>query len=65
MKEFQRLNNDTMVHSKETIPISSDDNESVTDIEEEDFYDNDITQHSRPLKTSYFAVQKNRSFLIS
>ena len=54
-----------MVHSEDTIPISSDDNESVTDIEEEDFYDNDITQHSRPLKTSYFAVQKNRSFLIS
>ena len=26
-----------MVHSKETIPISSDDNEFVTDIEEEDF----------------------------
>ena len=64
MKEFQRLNNDIMVHSEDTIPISSDDNESVTDIEEEDFYDNDITQHSRPLKTSYFAVQKNRSFLI-
>ena len=40
---------DIKVHSKEIISISSEDNESITDLEEEDFYDNDIT--SKPKAT--------------
>ena len=38
------IHNDIIVHSKDTISISSDDSECVTDIEEECFYENDIIQ---------------------
>ena len=41
--EPEIIRDDIIVHSKDTISISSDDNKSVTDIEAESFYDNDIT----------------------
>ena len=41
--ESEIIHNDVIVHGKDTISISSDDSESVTDIEEEGFYENDIS----------------------
>ena len=42
--EPEIIHNDLIVHSKDTISISSDDSGCVTDIEEEGFYKNDIIQ---------------------
>ena len=44
--------------SKETISISSDDNESITDIEEEGFCDNDITSKFKATEDIIFRGSK-------
>ena len=47
-----------MVHSKETISISSDNSESVTGIEGKGFYENYIIPKFNATEDMYFAVQK-------
>ena len=47
-----------MLYSKETISIPSDDNESITDIEEEGFYDNDITSKFKSTENIIFCGSK-------
>ena len=63
MKEFRRLNpklskNDIIFHSKGTISIPSDDNESVTDSEKEYFHDNDKTPKSKATEDIIFPGSK-------
>ena len=48
------IQNDIIAHSKDTISISSDDNESVTDIDEERFCDNDITSKFKAIEDIIF-----------
>ena len=62
MEQFQRLrpklSTMTILHSKETIAISSDDSGSITDIEEEGFYDNDITSKFKATEDIIFRGSK-------
>ena len=62
--ESEIIHNDMMLYSKETISIPSDDNESITDIEEEGFYDNDITSKFKATEDFIFRGSKNISILI-
>ena len=47
-----------IVCSKDTMSISYDDSESVTDIEEEDFYENDITSKFKATEDIIFRGSK-------
>ena len=49
---------DIIVHSKETISISFEDNESITNLEEEDLYDNDITSKLKATEDIIFRGSK-------
>ena len=52
------IHNDIIAHSKDTTSISSDDNESVTDIDEEGFCDNDITSKFKAIEDIIFRDSK-------
>ena len=56
--EPEIIHNDIILHSKETIAISSDDSGSITDIEEEGFYDNDITSKFKATEDIIFRGSK-------
>ena len=62
--EPEIIHNDIIFHSKKTISISSDDNGSITDIEEERLYDNDITSKFKATEGIIFCGSKNISILI-
>ena len=52
------IRDDVIVHSTDTISISSDDNESVTNIEAESFHDNDITSKFKTTEDIIFLGSK-------
>ena len=56
--EPEIIHNDIIVHSKDTTSILSDDSESVTDIEEEGFFDNDITSKFKATEDIVFCGSK-------
>ena len=56
--ESEIIHNDMMLYSKETISIPSDDNDYITDIEEEGFYDNDITSKFKSTEDIIFCGSK-------
>ena len=56
--EPEIIHNDIIFHSKKTISISSDDYGSITDIEEERLYDNDITSKFKATEGIIFCGSK-------